>query len=59
MINYKTLTIKEMDDALYNLPFALSNHIISQTDAESIRYELMTAKERFQTALLVLHYSII
>lgn len=35
-----------MDDALYNLPFALSSHIISQTDAESIRYELMTAKEK-------------
>lgn len=46
MNEFENLSIKEIDNALYNLPLSLSSHIISQTDAEKIRYELMTAKEK-------------
>ena len=46
MNEYENLSIKEIDNALFSLPIALSSHIISQTDAEKIRYKLMTAKEK-------------
>ena len=41
-----SLSIDEIDQAISTLPIMVQNHIMDETDADKLRYKLMTAKDK-------------
>lgn len=41
-----SLSIDEIEQAISTLPIMVQNHIMDETDADKLRYKLMTAKDK-------------